>query len=109
MPGRLEEPRFPQYTVTLGNLRVLLAIFTGESFHLSEYDYPTELSKAWGAGSVGEDEQARFLTEAYEHAAGFDQVKMLVWFLLRDTGKGPDQWRVLIFGLSRPDGSRKPS
>ena len=40
------------------------------------------------ASPVSEREQARYLRQAYQVAASYPQVKLLVWFLLRDAGAG---------------------
>jgi len=109
MPGPRTRPNFPNYTVTLANLSTLLRIFPKEPFYLTEYGYPTRRSLAWGPGRVTEKAQARYLTTAFRHAAGFRQVKMLAWFLWKDIYVAPNDMANAYFGLRRVDGTRKPS
>jgi len=109
MPAPTDQPRFPEYTVTLGNLETLVAILPDERLYLTEYGYPTAVSRAWGFGYVDEATQAAYVTAAYQRAAEFEQVRMLAWFLWRDIDKGADRWENAFFGLVRPDGTRKPS
>jgi len=109
MPAPLAKPNFPDLTVSLGNIETLLRMFPEEPFYLTEYGYPTQESLAWGSAFVSEEKQAEYLTTAYRHVAGLEQVKMLTWFLWRDIDAGQDDPGNAFFGLKRPDGSRKPS
>ncbi len=110
LPGPREEPRFPEYTITLGNITTLLKIFPDEPFYLTEYGYATEASTSWGQGHVTEQEQAEYLKIAYDYAKGLKQVKMLTWFLWKDIyGGSPEDVSNAFFGLVRPDGTKKPS
>jgi hypothetical protein len=109
MPAPKAKPRFPQYTVTLGNISTLLKMFPDEPFYLTEYGYPTEPSAAWGAAFVSEPTQANYLTQAFKYAATFKQVKLLNWFLWRDIDNGKDRLDSAFFGLKRADNTKKPS
>ncbi len=106
-PGQL--PNDPSRTVTLSNLRTLLRLFPGKPFYLTEYGYNTQPNLSFGL-CVDEAAQARYLTAAYRYAARYPQVKLLVWFLVRDVKpeSGPAEAGVYT-GLRRPDGSRKPA
>ena len=60
--------------------------------------------------TVSERVQARYLKAAYAQAGRYRQVKLLVWYLLRDwrPEAGPADGGVYT-GLRRPDGTRKPA
>jgi hypothetical protein len=82
-------PRDSSTTVTLQNLSVLLKLFPGKPFYLTEYGYSTSYSLAFGL-SVSQVAQASYLRQAYTVAGRYPQVKALVWYQLRDwspTGK----------------------
>jgi len=106
-PGQL--PNDPTTTVTLGNLGTLLRLFPHKPFYLTEYGYCTQPSTAFGGFSVTEAQQGRYLKEAYRVAARYRQVKLLVWFLLRDQGPVNGPGSGVYSGLRRADGSRKPA
>ena len=92
-PG--QPPNDPSTTVTLGNLRTLLRVFPRKPFYLTEYGYSTKPTQAFGGFAVSETKQARYLRQAYRVAASHRQVKLLVWFLLRDGGGRDGDRRVL--------------
>ena len=105
-----QPPNDPTRTVTLFNLRTLLRLFPGKPFYLTEYGYNTKPSSAFGGLFVSETVQARYLKTAYRYAARYPQVKMLIWFLLRDwrpDGAAADLG--VYSGLRRSNGERKPS
>ena len=104
-PG--QPPNDPSTTVTLYNLRTLLKLFPKKPFYITEYGYNTRPSVAFGGLAVSEAVQARYLRKAYRVAAGYRQVKLLVWFLLRDAGDGSDAG--VYSGLRRLNGERKPA
>jgi hypothetical protein len=105
-PGR--PPNDPSTTVTLYNLGTLLRLFPRKPFYLTEYGYSTQPSAAFGGFAVTEKQQARYLRQAYQLAARYEQVKVLVWFLLRDQ-KAADPGLGVYSGLRGADGGRKPS
>jgi hypothetical protein len=111
MPGPEAWPRFPRYTVSLGNIRVLLRIFPGLPFYLSEYGYTTHPSAPFGGAAVSERRQAAYLRRAYRFADRFPQIRMLTWYLRQDvspSGQVTDE-NGFYFGLSDIHGARKPS
>ena len=106
-PG--QPPNDPTTTVTLSNLRTLLRLFPHKPFYLTEYGYSTRSSAAFGGFAVSESKQARYLREAYRVATGYRQVKLLVWFLLRDQAPTSGPGTGVYSGLRRTDGERKPA
>ena len=103
-------PNDPSHTVTLWNLRTLLRLFPGKPFYLTEYGYNTKPCRDFGGFTVSEAAQARYLKSAYRYAARYPQVKLLIWFLLRDTRPSTGAADLGIYcGLRRPNGERKPS
>jgi hypothetical protein len=104
-----QPPNDPSHTVTLYNLRTLLRLFPGKPFYLTEYGYNTRPNLSFGL-YVDEAVQARYLAAAYRYAARYPQVKLLVWFLVRDVRPGSGAANLGLYtGLRRPDGSRKPA
>jgi hypothetical protein len=106
-PG--QPPNDPSRTVTLSNLRTLLRLFPGKPFYLTEYGYSTQPSLMFGL-VVSEADQARYLKAAYGYAARYPQVKLLVWYLVRDEKPPSGAADLGVYcGLRRPDGTRKPA
>ena len=108
-PAPGQPPNDPSTTVTLGNLRTLLRLFPRKPFYLTEYGYATRPCVALGGFAVSEAEQARYLRQAYRVAASYRQVKLVVWFLLRDQAPPGDPETGVYSGLRRANGERKPS
>ena len=79
-------PSNPNLTVSLGNIATLLKIFPSKPFYLTEYGYYTVYRIAFGI-SVNQITQARYLQRAYTYAARFPQVKALVWYPYKDSGR----------------------
>lgn len=79
------QPRYPKYTVSLGNISTLLKIFPSKPFYITEYGYYTEYRIAMGI-YVSQVTQAKYLPRAYEYAARFPQIKALIWFPYHDAG-----------------------
>lgn len=100
-------PNDPSTTVTLYNLRTLLRLFPGKPLYITEYGYNTRPSVDFGGYAVTEKEQARYLRQAYRVAASYPQVRLLVWFQLRDSATGDDTG--VYCGLRRGNGERKPA
>lgn len=103
-------PNDPSTTVTLWNLGQLLALFPDKPFYLTEYGYNTQPSAAFGGFAVTQVQQASFLRRAYAFVARFSQVKVLIWYLVRDApgpATAPD--RGVYTGLRTADGARKLS
>ncbi len=82
-------PGDPNKTVGLQNLGVLLKIFPKKPFFLSEYGYQTAACNAFAGQHVDQITQATYLRRAYAYVARYPQVKMLMWYLLKDTRPAP--------------------
>ena len=79
------QPRYPKYTVSLGNISTLLKIFPSKPFYITEYGYYTEYRIAMGI-YVNQVTQAKYVPRAYKYAARFPQIKALIWFPYHDAG-----------------------
>jgi hypothetical protein len=77
-------PRDPKTTVTLENLGTLLKIFPTKNFLLTEYGVHTAASKTFSYEHVDQPTQADYLRRAYAYVARYKQVKLLMWYLLKD-------------------------
>ena len=77
-------PRDPKTTVTLENLGTLLKIFPTKNFLLTEYGVQTAASGAFSGQHVDQATQADYLHRAYVYVARYKQVKLLMWYLLKD-------------------------
>ena len=103
-------PNDPSTTVTLRNLPTLMRLFPSKPFYLTEYAYNTRSTIQFGL-TVTPVQQATYLRRAYAYVKRFPQVKMLVWYLVRDTppppGRGPEYG--LYTGLREANGTRKLS
>lgn len=77
-------PDWPEYSVTLSNLRVLLNLFRDKPFYLTEYGYNTAYCTAFSGLTVSESQQAAYLRSAYSYAARYPQVKMIMWYQRKD-------------------------
>jgi hypothetical protein len=105
-----DPPSDPSHTVSLGNLRTLLRIFPGKPFYLTEWAYSTRFSFHFGIATT-ETGQATYLRRGYRLVAHYSQVRMLLWWMLRDSskiGSYRDQWGWYM-GLRRLDNIRKPA
>jgi len=103
-------PNSPSRTVTLYNLDVLLRLFPGKPFYLTEYGYNTSPSRDFGGFSVTKVQQADFLRRAYASAARYKRVEALFWFLLGDIHpQGAPADAGVYTGLREVDGDRKLS
>ena len=101
-------PNDPSTTVTLQNLPTLLRLFPGKPFYLTEYGYNTRYCRQFGL-TVTAVQQATYLRQAYAYVKRFPQVKMLVWYLVRDTPPPPGAASEfgLYTGLREANGARK--
>jgi hypothetical protein len=104
-------PRQPKKSVTLGNIDVLLRIFPGKPFYLTEFCYSTAPVRDLFCVVVSKEDQARYLRQAYAFAARYPQIKVLLWFLVTDYEKDPllEPGVGVYTGLVDPAGLRKPS
>jgi hypothetical protein len=104
-----QPPNDPGTTVTLFNLRTLLTLFPSKPFYLSEYAYSTRPNLLFGL-SVSEPKQARYLKASFAMAKRHRQVRMLSWYLLRDSAPYDSRQETGVYtGLRRLDGSKKPA
>jgi Cellulase (glycosyl hydrolase family 5) len=107
-PGAM--PPWPNAMVTLANLKMLLHIFPGKPFYLTEYGYNTRPCMAFGYFFVSDRTQARYLRSAYAMADRYQQVKLLMWFQAKDwRPPGRPAYAGLYMGLRRLNGTKKPS
>jgi hypothetical protein len=96
-------PRFADYGVSLKNLDAVTKYFPDKPVYLTEYGYNVQYCPSiGGAGGVGLEKQAEYLTRAYAYAARRPRVEMMLWFLLNDE----NEWST---GLKTANGSAKPS
>jgi len=102
MPAPEAQPRFPEYTISLGNIATLLRIVPKKPVYLTEYGYTTRPVAEFGGAQVSEAKQAAYMKRAFRYADRFPRIKLLMWFQRADApGWG--------FGLRRSNGTRKPS
>jgi hypothetical protein len=99
-------PTNPGTTVSLENLRALLKLFPTKPFFLTEYGYQTAACQSFTGQHVSQINQAGYLERAYAYAARYRQVKMLMWFLLRDF-KPADPNQGFYTGLATASGTPK--
>jgi hypothetical protein len=104
-------PLNPQATVTLQDLGSLLKLFPSKPFLLTEYGIQTSACVAFAGQHVSEATQASYLTRAYAYVARYPQVKLLMWYLLKDQRPQPPAPadRGFYTALRRADGTPKPS
>jgi len=103
-------PRDPSSGVSLGNISTLLKVFPNKPFYLTEYGYNTSFNLAFGF-SVSLAQQADYLRRAYSFAGRYPQIKMLVWYMLRDrspSGRAGDIHGIYL-GLRHLSGAKKPA
>jgi hypothetical protein len=111
-PSPSAQPRRPDISVTLGNLPVLLKLFPTKPFYLTEYCYSTSANDAFVL-NVSKADQARYLRQAYALCGtrAYRQVKVLLWFLVRDWQSDPTNPESIgvYTGLVDHKDQRKPS
>ncbi len=101
-------PRDPRITVSLGNIDTLLRIFPDKPFYLTEFGWSTHASHTFGI-HVSCVQQAAYLRRAFACMERFPQVRLGIWFPLKDTsatGGYGDDWGVYS-GLRKLDGAPK--
>jgi hypothetical protein len=103
-------PRRPDISVTLGNISVLLKLFPTKPFYLTEYCYSTGSNDAF-VMTVSQEDQARYLRQAYALAERYKQIRVLFWFLVKDWQSDPQNpLSVGVFtGLLDQSDQRKPA
>lgn len=97
-------PAYPSLTVQLRNLGVLLKVFPGKPFYLTEYGYNTSFSVIFGGVPVSQTTQADYLRRAFRYAGRYRQVKALFWYLRQDQ---PTPGTGVYTGLRTLNGARK--
>jgi hypothetical protein len=107
--GPSAAPFDPQRTVILQNLSTLLKVFPDKPFFLTEYGYQTEACHSFQGQHITEIQQAVYLQQAYAYAARYSQVKMLLWFLVKDfrPAGDPDPKNGFYTGLRYSSGVAK--
>jgi hypothetical protein len=101
------KPNNPSRCVTLGNLNVLMKLFRGKDFYLTEFAYNTHKSKLFGL-KVSDVDQARYLRQAYSMVRRYKRVKALLWYTVRDWSfQGRPATDGVYCGLVEQDGTRK--
>lgn len=112
-PAPSAMPRRPDISVTLGNLPVLLRLFSNKPFYLTEFCYSTDAEHDVFVLAVSKADQARYLRQAYALLGKrtYRQVKVMLWFLVKDWQAHPsDPDSVGVFtGLRDSDDQRKPA
>lgn len=104
-------PNNPSRCVTLGNLGQLTSLFPSKPFYLTEYGYGTHESNYFGV-AVSAATQAKYLRQAYAKVKQRSQVKVLLWFLVKDWAVNPQHpynGNGAYTGLRKFDGTRKPA
>jgi hypothetical protein len=105
-----QAPRYPQWTVVLGNIGSLLHIFPKTDFYLTEWGYNATPSRLFGGGGVGEKNQAAYLTRGFKLASKYPQIKLLTWYLRKDVKGSRSVFSPpMSTGLRRANGVRRPA
>ena len=104
-------PNQVRKSVTLGNIKTLLNIFPDKPFYLTEFCYSTAPVRDLFCVVVSEADQARYLRQAYAWVDRYPQIKVMLWFLIRDWESDPVALPgVGVYtGLLDPSGERKPA
>ena len=103
-------PRYPQWTVVLGNIGALLRIFPKTDFYLTEWGYNATPSRLFGGGGVGEKQQAAYLTRGFKLAGKYPQIKLLIWYLRVDVKAGSSIFSPpMSTGLRRANLTKRPA
>ena len=100
-------PRDPKATVSLQNLGTLLRLFPKKPFLLTEYGYQTAACRSFTGQHVNQVTQALYLRRAYAYAARYPQVKLLMWFLVKDFSPQRSPYDGFYTGLRTADGTPK--
>jgi len=100
----------PKAIVSLQNLSTLLKMFPNKPFFLTEYGYQTSACQAFGGQHVDQVTQANYLRRAYAYAARYKQVKMLIWYLVKDFSPPGYEYQLGFYtGLQTAGGVYKPA
>ena len=101
-------PKAATRAVTLGNIGVLLKIFPKKPFYLTEYGLSTGVTDLFCV-TVSPADQARYLRQAFALASRRPQIKVLLWFLVKDFVQDPQNGDGVYSGLVTPGDVRKPA
>ncbi|MEI6725468.1 MAG: cellulase family glycosylhydrolase [Actinomycetes bacterium] len=103
-------PPDPAHMVNLANLSVLLRIYPTKPFYLTEFGYGTGYNPAFGV-KISPAKQAAFLTQAFALARSHKQVKVMLWYVMRDWAPDPAHptSQGVYTGLMSLKGSLKPA
>ena len=104
-------PKEAGKAVTLGNISVLLKLFPTKPFYLTEFCYSTVQPPQRDAFvvAVSRADQARYLRQAYDLASRYKQIKVMLWFLVKDWQSGTDPDLGVFTGLVDQSDQRKPA
>ncbi len=104
-------PKEASKAVTLGNIGVLLKLFPTKPFYLTEFCYSTVQPPQRDAFvvAVSRADQARYLRQAYDLAGRYKQIKVMLWFLVKDWQSDTDPNLGVFTGLVDQSGQRKPA
>jgi hypothetical protein len=106
-PAPAAKPKGSARAVTLGNIDTLLKIFPKKPFYLTEYGLSTDARDLFCV-SVSQANQAKYLRQAFALVAKKRQIKVLMWFVVKDYVQDAEQ-NGIYSGLIGTDGERKPA
>jgi polysaccharide biosynthesis protein PslG len=104
-------PKEASKAVTLGNISVLLKLFPTKPFYLTEFCYSTVQAPQRDAFvvAVSRADQARYLRQAYDVAGRYRQIKVMLWFLVKDWQSDTNPDVGVFTGLVDKSDQRKPA
>ena len=110
-PAPSVPPNQARKAITLGNIKTLLNIFPDKPFYLTEFCYSTAPVRDLFCVVVSEADQARYLRDAYAWVDRYRQIKVMLWFLIRDWESDPvaTPGVGVYTGLLDASGERKPA
>jgi hypothetical protein len=106
-PSPGARPKGATHAVTMGNIDALLRIFPKKPFYLTEYGLSTDPRDLFCV-SVSQTDQARYLRQAYALAGKKRQIKVLLWFVVKDYVQDAEGSGIYS-GLIGTDDVRKPA
>jgi hypothetical protein len=106
-PAPAAKPKGSSRAITLGNIDVLLRIFPKKPFYLTEYGLSTD-DKDLFCVTVSPANQAKYLRQAYALVAKKRQIKVLMWFVVKDYVQDAEL-NGIYSGLIDTSGERKPA
>ena len=90
---------------------MLLRLFPKKPFYLTEFCYSTVQAPQRDAFvvAVSRADQARYLRQAYDFASRYKQIKVMLWFLVKDWQSDTDPNVGVFTGLVDQTDQRKPA